>query len=298
MEELNAIINTLLTKDKLQKNIDENLLALFSENQNNKSLNLLQYTKNFENLAKYIFKINNFKKQQNNSGIGNGELLLQLLIGTNEISYNGDVHLKIKNKNKALEVKGQGGKLGKSILNSTGMTKYFIEQLKDVNIIKDFEYNGSCFGGTKKAGNNSQNVFNNFWKNIELNKNVDVNKIFECYIKTILHKYELESKINEFKNLIQNIENPFEVTNVKTLKIKENKPFVNITGFLYLCAYKMHEEFNYLIVFDKELNFNCLNCEDILKEYNNIINKFTFRLPGNTDDPENRSNVAVIGVKK
>ena len=45
MEELNAIINTLLTKDKLQKNIDENLLALFSENQNNKSLNLLQYTK-------------------------------------------------------------------------------------------------------------------------------------------------------------------------------------------------------------------------------------------------------------
>jgi hypothetical protein len=345
VEELNSMIKPLLInlkngKTNIQKNEDiyykDNGFDSILHDDNNTQYNLIVFLKDkkiekCENLIKYIFNIKNFKKSNNNSGIGKGELLLQLLFGVKNENGAGDVFLPGPS---TLEVKGKDGRLGSSEKNSTKTTKDFIskiENLKDVENISilDTRYN-SCFGGTE-TDKNSVKIFNEFWENIKIKINSNTNiknlqdDIFKCYIETILEKYNKidnnSNKLNKVNvddivtiilNNLKNRKNPFIIEGGKdgnyTLQIDTqkitNNEFKQLTGFLYLCAYQQSTGFNYLIVFDNDLNFKCLNCHKnrngIIDEnkYKEITQKFNFTLPGNKDDKHNIGNVAAINLKK
>lgn len=342
VEELNSMIKPLLInlkngKTNIQKNEDiyykDNGFDSILHDDNNTQYNLIVFLKDkkiekCENLIKYIFNIKNFKKPNNNSGIGKGELLLQLLFGVKNENDAGDVFLPGPS---TLEVKGKDGRLGSSEKNSTKTTKDFIskiENLKDVENISilDTRYN-SCFGGTE-TDKNSVKIFNEFWENIKIKINSNTNiknlqdDIFKCYIETILEKYKIDNsnKLNKVNvdNIVTiilnnlNSKNPFIIEGGKdgnyTLQIDTqkitNNEFKQLTGFLYLCAYQQSTGFNYLIVFDNDLNFKCLNCDKnrngIIDEnkYKEITQKFNFTLPGNKDDKHNIGNVAAINLKK
>jgi hypothetical protein len=314
--ELNAMVDAL--SDKMNDTKQQSLKFDFT----NGTGNLLNdFCNNFKDLAKYIFNIKDFKKSGNTAGIGPGELLLQLLIGGNETHVSGDVGLP---DGKILEVKSKNGKLGNSEINSTKTTKFFINKLINKNngynielkykindaeiplssneIEEYIDRNGSCFGGTRADKDGGIKKFNAFWQDITLNykNNIKIEdlktEIFKCYIETIFDKYGY----NKFdKNLLTILENPFEIDNNNTLKIYKSKTdFIPLTGFLYLYAYQQSTGFNYLIVFDENFNFKCLDCEKILEKYDNITKKFSFTLPGNTNDKSSRSNVASINLKK
>jgi hypothetical protein len=342
---LYTMINTLLSdtkngENKKQKNqeIFNNFKTSCLDDKKNNQYNLqkLGFLKNkeLEDLLKYIYNIDFFKKLNNNSGNGKGELLLQLLFGVKNENGAGDVFLPGPS---TLEVKGKNGKLGSSEINSTETTEHFINNLINKNngynielydndknsldndknsltadvIIKN---NGSCFGGTKTnkdtgiEGKNGVTIFNEFWEKIKINvdKNTTEDDIFKCYIETILYKYykptnkPTNEDTNKIFNKLTDNNNPFKIEG-NTLNIKENIDFTQLTGFLYLYAYQKSTGFNYLIVFDNNMNFKCLKCDKengIIEKYVEVTKKFSFILPGNKDDKSNRGNVASINLKK
>jgi len=333
VKELYTMINTLLSDVKNGENEKQKNQEIFKvfkqdldkDNQTNETKNLLSFCKDFEDLAKYIYNIDFFKKSNNNSGNGKGELLLQLLFGVKNENTAGDVVLPGSDKTLTLEVKGKNGKLGSSEINSTKTTEHFINNLINKNngynielydndknsltadvIIKN---NGLCFGGTKTdkntgvKGENGVTIFNKFWEKIKINVDKNTTEenllkdIFKCYIKTILEKYKYTNFDKDVEELLK-LENPFKIKEGNTLKIEDDTYFTQLTGFLYLYAYQQSTKFDYLIVFDNNMNFKCLNCENILEKYDNIAEKFSFTLPGNKDDKYNRGNVASINLKK
>lgn len=338
VEEVNALITPLLIDVKNDKTNKQKNEDIYKDNgfnsilidDNNTQYNLIDFLKDkkiekCENLVKYIFNIKNFKKSNNNSGIGKGELLLQLLFGLKGENVSGDVFLPGPS---TLEVKGKDGRLGSSEKNSTKTTEVFIskiENLKDKGveeiIIENTPYN-SCFGGTE-TDKNSIKIFNEFWKNIKIkiNENTVIKNlqddIFKCYIKTILEKYKIDNSnkvnvdviITAILNNLNSKKNPFVIEGDKddnyTLQIDKQKitktEFNQLTGFLYLYAYQQSTGFDYLIVFDNDLNFKCLKCDKengIINKYSEITEKFSFTLPGNKDDKHNIGNVAAINLKK
>jgi hypothetical protein len=337
VKELYTMINTLLSDTKNGENEKQKNQEIFNnfktscldDNKKNpynlQKLGFLE-NKELEDLLKYIYNIDFFKKLNNNSGNGKGELLLQLLFGVKNKNTAGDVVLPGSDKPLTLEVKGKNGKLGSSEINSTETTEHFINNLinknngynielydNDKNLLTAdviIKKHGSCFGGTKTnkdtgiEGKNGVTIFNEFWEKIKINvdKNTTEDDIFKCYIETILYKYykptneDTNEDTNKIFNKLTNNNNPF-IIEGNTLKIKDGIVFTQLTGFLYLYAYQKSTGFNYLIVFDNNMNFKCLKCENILN-YTEITEKFSFTLPGNKDDKSNIGNVASINLKK
>jgi hypothetical protein len=264
VEELNIMLSALIKKDD-----EKNSLKMPEKGK----LTELEFCKDYENLANYIYDIEYFEKTNNSSANGKGELLLSLLIGGKNNNGSGDVKsdnnikYEIKSSN---EDKQSGASLGNTFKTVEKSTEEFIsklakmhnfEKIEDVKTILNEKNEFLLFKG------NTHNGLNNLL--IKTN-NIKLDNILTCLIQIIFERYDCKQ---------DNIDNI--ITNIK-IKYGENLQFNkkntnDICGILHLIAYSRTQKFNYLVVIDKETkNFKTINCDTIENIFDNCSNNIGF----------------------
>lgn len=329
----------LVINDKKDEN-NKNYIHNFLENTAAGNNIFTAYCQGFENLAKYIYNITTFIKPERNktNGIGNGELLLQLLFGShnsdnnisgdanvkiddnsvNKDNITGDVHVKIDDKPVIIEIKSGKAALGSSEITNRVISNKFLKEVKNILNKQDI---GSLRGELKNIIlqnnkvikklriQNAENasIMNQFEYDtlngiMELAKDSkEKEKLFNCFVYVILSRYISDKKKYKLVcNALKSYDSYYRTKIIDGKILKDDiKYFV---GLLHIIGYKLQKEFKYLCVTSNNGKFYTINCntiEDIINTFIDFTNISSIvDFERSSDSSDRRTHVYQIFMKK